>query len=41
MVNKKKVYDLMVLLQFVPPIYHDFYKKLQSGDAASESESED
>ena len=41
MVNKKKVDDLMVLLQFVPPIYHDFYKKLQSGDAASESESED
>ena len=40
MVNKKKVDDLMVLL-VCSIIYHDFYKKLQSGDAASDFKSED
>ena len=39
-INKKKVEDLtyMSLIQFVPPIYHDFYKGLQADDIQSEAQ---
>ena len=41
-IKKTKLEDLMSLLQFVPPIYHDFYKSLQGADEVqSESEEED
>ena len=36
--SKKKLDDLMSLLQFVPPVYHDFYKNLQATDVESEAE---
>ena len=29
-INVKKLDDIMSLLQFIPPLYHDFYKKLRS-----------
>ena len=46
-VDHKKLSDIMSLLEFVPPIHHDFYKKLEvSGtgeedkDSSEKSESE-
>ena len=40
-IKKTKLEDLMSLLQFVPPIYHDFSKSLQGADEVqSESEEE-
>ena len=37
-ISRKKLDDLMSLLQFVPPVYHDFYKNLQATDVESEAE---
>ena len=37
-INKKKLDDIMSLLQFVPPVYHDFYKTLRATDEVSEAE---
>ena len=36
-INKKKLDDIMSLLQFVPPVYHD-YKTLRATDEVSEAE---
>ena len=37
-VNEKKVSDLLELLNYVPPIYHGFYQKLQGGNSDDSEE---
>ena len=37
-INKKKLDDLLELLQFVPPIYHSFYTNLDGSAEESNSE---
>ena len=37
-INAKKVSDLMELLNYVPPIFHGFYKQIQGGSSDSEEE---
>ena len=39
-INVKKLDDIMSLLQFIPPLYHDFYKKLRSTEDSEDSEIE-
>ena len=39
--KKQKMDDLFSLFEFVPPVYHDFYKNLHTGDIQSESEDEE
>ena len=37
-VNAKKVSDLMELLNYVPPIFHEFYEQLQRGNSSDSEE---
>ena len=31
-IKEKKLQDLMSLLKYIPPVHHEFYKKLRSDD---------
>ena len=39
--NTNKVQDILSMLDFIPPIHHDFYHELLSGDVSTDSESEE
>jgi hypothetical protein len=38
--KESKVNDILSMLEFVPPIQHDFYNHLLSGDVSTDSEDE-
>ena len=40
-VKKNKLTDIMSLLHYVPPVYHEYYTQLSSSSVGDESSSEE
>lgn len=39
--KEAKIHDILSMLDFIPPVHHDFYRQLVSGDVSSDSELEE